>query len=162
MLLYQYEAISVSQYNNSIFPIILIVNSLGPVSLKVYKLINEIFCKISLLQLQVEWSNQATNLLMSRQHSCHDMSKIMAWYDHYFSNKSNMNFARFQLWVHKLYLRWVQGMQTSTRGCQSPVIDGYVHTAMWGHMTWMTLKCRWLHKVKDLKRSWQVTRWPSH
>ena len=45
---------------------------------------------------------------MSQQLSCHDMCKIVAWSDHYFSSKSDLIFfTRFQLWAHEPFVKRV-------------------------------------------------------
>ena len=44
---------------------------------------------------------------MSRQLSYRDMCKFVIRFHQHNHNCSNQNFARFRLWAHKLYVKWV-------------------------------------------------------
>ena len=44
---------------------------------------------------------------MSQQLSCRDMCKFVIIFHLHNHNCSNQNFARFRLWAHKLYVKWV-------------------------------------------------------
>ena len=80
---------------------------LGYISLRVYESIIEISWKSSLLLFLFWWSCQVTNLLMSQQLSCCDMCKIVVWLDQYLLSMSMYFFMRFELWAHKLFVKWV-------------------------------------------------------
>ena len=42
---------------------------------------------------------------MSRQLSCRDMCKIVAWSDKYFTSKSNPKF--YKIWILSTFVKWV-------------------------------------------------------
>ena len=53
-----------------------------------------------------QWFNLGPNLHMPWQLSCHGMCKIVARYDQYFSCKSSTHFLKFELRVHRLFVKW--------------------------------------------------------
>ena len=57
---------------------------------------------------QTTFSNAVSfNLHISWQLSCHDMSKIVTWLDHYNQSKINKFLVRLQLWAPKPFMKWV-------------------------------------------------------
>ena len=75
----------------------------------------EPFHRVYMLRIEILWiyiyfscdydSNNSvmSQFYTSRQFSCRDMCKIVAWPSHYFVCMSIMHFTRFELWGYKLF-----------------------------------------------------------